>query len=276
MKRQFHLILLALQFLTRLPLPADPDFEPSRLRACASYFPLAGAVIGAWAALVLVLALRLWPPLVAAALSLAATVWLTGALHEDGLADTADALGSRVSRERALDIMKDSRIGSYAAVAVGLALILRVACVAELARPARAAAWAVPALIGAHAQSRAAPVWIMGRLPYAADASRAKAAALAQRLRGGTLAAALAWGVAWSVASACAAAWLGACSWGHALGLAGSELAAAAAATLLAQRWLDARLGGFTGDTLGAVQQLVEMVGLLVWLAWLPAGPIRS
>ena len=276
MKRQLRLILLALQFLTRLPLPADADFEPSRLRACAGYFPLAGAVIGAWAGLVLVLALRVWPPLVAAALSLGATIWLTGALHEDGLADSADALGSRVSRERALEIMKDSRIGSYAAVAVGLALVLRVACMAELARPADATAWAALALIGSHAQSRAAPVWIMRRIPYAGDAGRAKAAPLAQRVRGATAFAALTWGAALSVGSALAAARLAGCSWGDALGLAGSGIAAVAAATLLAERWLHARLGGFTGDTLGAVQQVAEMVGLLVWLAWLPAGPIRS
>ena len=181
MTHEIRLFFIALQFLTRVPVPRAVGFEPAWLQACLRHFPLVGACVGAWAALVLWLALQLWPPLVASAVSLVATVWLTGAFHEDGLADTCDALGGAVSRDRALTIMKDSRIGSYGAVALVLALVLKVVAVAGLASaaPAGGLVWATTAVIWSHAVSRAAPVWLVWRLPYAGDAEHAKAKPLA-------------------------------------------------------------------------------------------------
>lgn len=272
MTHEIRLFFIALQFLTRVPVPRAVGFEPAWLQACLRHFPLVGACVGAWAALVLWLALLLWPPLVASAVSLAATVWLTGAFHEDGLADTCDALGGAVSRERALTIMKDSRIGSYGAVALVLALVLKVATVAGLASavPADGLVWAATAVIWSHAVSRAAPVWLVWRLPYAGDAEHAKAKPLATQVSGGGLVIALAWvGVA-SGAAVSATTWGGEASWAVVLGTALSALAACALVTLGCARWLRRRLGGFTGDTLGATQQIVELVGLLSWLAWLP------
>ncbi len=274
MNRQWALLRLALQFLTRLPVPSEPRLRPARLRACAGYFPLVGALVGGVAAGVLVLASLAWPPWVAATLGAAAAVWLTGALHEDGLADTADALGGGAGRERALAIMKDSRIGSFGGVALVLALLLRVACMAALAQPAGggAAVRAVAVVVASHVLSRAAPVWIMARLPYAGDTQSAKVRPLARRLRPATLAAALAWAVALTLGCGAAAAALGAWPWRVALAAAVSSLGCAGVVARLAERWLRRRLGGFTGDTLGAVQQVCELCGLLAWLAWLPAG----
>jgi adenosylcobinamide-GDP ribazoletransferase len=210
--------------------------------------------------------------MVASALSLAATVWLTGAFHEDGLADTCDALGGAVSRERALAIMKDSRIGSYGAVALVLALVLKVATVSGLAGAARngGLAWAAMALIWSHAVSRAAPVWLVWRLPYAGDAEHAKAKPLATQVSGNGLVVALIWVWVASGAAVSVTVLTGASSWATALWAAMSSLAACASVTLCCARWLRRRLGGFTGDTLGATQQIVELVGLLTWLAWLP------
>nr|AIA99157.1 Cobalamin synthase [Methylibium sp. T29-B] len=170
MTQELRLFFIALQFLTRVPVPRRLGFEPAWLQACLRHFPLVGACVGAWAAAIFWFALLLWPPLVASTVSLVATVWLTGAFHEDGLADTCDALGGAVSRERALAIMKDSRIGSYGAVALVLALVLKVTAVAGLASAAQTdgLAWAAMALIWSHAVSRAAPVWLVWRLPYAA------------------------------------------------------------------------------------------------------------
>ena len=273
---ELRLFLVALQLLTRLPVPRWVGFEPAWLQACLRHLPLVGALVGAWAAAVFGLALLLWPPLVASSLSLVATVWLTGAFHEDGLADTCDALGGAVSRDRALAIMKDSRIGSYGALALVLALLLKVTVVASLASLAGAAptdglAWAALALVWSHAVSRAAPVWLVWRLPYAGHAEDAKAKPLATRLDGSGLAVALAWVGVISAGAVAVAVWTGASSsWTMALGLALSALVACAAATLCCARWLRRRLGGFTGDTLGATQQIVELVGLLTWLAWLP------
>lgn len=272
MTQELRLFFIALQFLTRVPVPRRLGFEPAWLQACLRHFPLVGACVWAWAAAIFWFALLLWPPLVASTVSLVATVWLTGAFHEDGLADTCDALGGAVSRERALAIMKDSRIGSYGAVALVLALVLKVTAVAGLASAAQTdgLAWAAMALIWSHAVSRAAPVWLVWRLPYAGDAEHAKAKPLATRASGRGLGFALVWvGVA-SGAAVWVTVWTEASSWTAALWVALSALAACASATLCCARWLHHRLGGFTGDTLGATQQIVELVGLLTWLAWLP------
>jgi adenosylcobinamide-GDP ribazoletransferase len=256
---ELRLACVALQFLTRVPVPRWVGFEPAWLQACLRHFPLVGAAVGAWAAAVLWAALALWPPTVAAAVSVLATVWLTGAFHEDGLADTCDGLGGAVSRTRALEIMKDSRIGSYGAVGVVLALVLKVATVAALADGTAAVASAAAALVWGHAASRAAPVLLVWRLPYAGDPEHAKAKPLATQIGGAGVAVALAWLALLAVAL---------------LGLwpaLRAPLAASAVAGLLASlwcaRWLHRRLGGFTGDTLGATQQIVELAILLAWLA---------
>ena len=262
MLHELRLAFIALQFLTRVPVPRWVGFEPAWLTACLRHFPLVGAGVGLIAAAVLWGALWLWPPTVAAALSVVATVWLTGAFHEDGLADTCDALGGAVSRERALAIMKDSRIGSYGAVALVLALVLKVATVAALAGmlPTGASrALLFSALVWGHAASRAAPVVLVWRLPYAGDAEHAKAKPLAMQTDGRSVAVAIGWLAV--LAGGLAALWpalalLLLVSW-----VAGS------AATALCARWLRRRLGGFTGDTLGATQQIVELSLLLAWLA---------
>jgi len=262
---ELRLAFIALQFLTRVPVPRWVGFEPAWLTACLRHFPLVGAGVGLIAAAVLWGALWLWPPTVAAALSVVATVWLTGAFHEDGLADTCDGLGGAVSRERALAIMKDSRIGSYGAVALVLALVIKVATVAALAgmagmRPTSASlALLLSALVWGHAASRAAPVVLVWLLPYAGDAEHAKAKPLAMQTDGRSVAVAIGWLAL--LAGGLAALWPA-----LALPLLVSW-AAGSAATALCARWLRRRLGGFTGDTLGATQQIVELSLLLAWLA---------
>ncbi len=259
-----RLVCIALQFLTRVPVPLAVGYEPAWLQACLRHFPLVGGFVGAFAAGVLWVALQLWPPAVAATLSLVATVWLTGAFHEDGLADTCDGLGGAVSRERALAIMKDSRIGSYGAVALVLALGLKITVVAALAaRPADA----VAALLWMHAASRAAPVALVWRLAYAGDAEHAKAKPLATQTDAAELFVALGW-VALLAAGLLALAPVIAPPLAPGLPAAlGAAAAAGVLATGLCARWLRRHLGGFTGDTLGATQQIVELAGLLAWLA---------
>ena len=121
MLHELRLFFIALQFFTRLPVPRWVGYEPEWLHQSARHFPLVGALVGVVGAAVLWAALWLFPMPVAVVLSMVATVLLTGAFHEDGLADTCDALGGAVSRERALEIMKDTRIGSYGAI--GLLLV---------------------------------------------------------------------------------------------------------------------------------------------------------
>jgi adenosylcobinamide-GDP ribazoletransferase len=260
---ELRLAFVALQFLTRVPVPRWVGFEAAWLQACLRHFPLVGAGVGAFAAAVLALALALWPPGVAATLSVLATVWLTGAFHEDGLADTCDGLGGAVSRERALAIMKDSRIGSYGAVGLVLALVLKVAALAALAVHAKggaALANLAAALVWGHAASRAAPLLLVWRLPYAGDPEHAKAKPLATQIGGAGVAVALAW------LAVLAAVLL--VLWPAGLGPLAAATGAALVATAWCARWLRRRLGGFTGDTLGATQQIVELAVLLAWLAW--------
>jgi len=259
---ELRLAAVALQFLTRVPVPRWVGFEPAWLHQCVRHFPLIGALVGAWGAAVLWAVLWLWPPLVASVLSLIATVWLTGAFHEDGLADTCDGLGGSVSRERSLEIMKDSRIGTYGAVALVLALALKVAMIEALTTTD--VAFALTALVWSHAASRVAPVVLVWRLPYAGDVEHAKAKPLATNVSGGGVAVAVAWMLvmslgAWWACDIASRSTLLAALW--------SATAAAVLAAAACARWLRRRLGGFTGDTLGATQQIVEGACLLAWLA---------
>jgi adenosylcobinamide-GDP ribazoletransferase len=255
-RHELRLIGVALQFLTRVPVPL-PGFDPLWLNQSARHFPLVGAFVGALGALVLWMAGLLFPHAVAVGLSMVATVLLTGTFHEDGLADTCDALGGAVSRERALEIMKDSRIGTYGAVGVLLVLGLKVATLAALPL-----AWAMAALVLAHTVSRAAAVALIRFLPYAGDVSQAKAKPLAESISTAGLLVALGWSAA---AGAVLIVWQPAW-WPMVL----TSAALAGLVACVCARWFRRRLGGITGDALGATQQLTELGMLLGWLAWWP------
>lgn len=250
-----RLFLVALQFLTRLPVRLA-RFEPGWLNDCVRHFPLVGALVGAVGAAVLLGASQLWPAWIAAVLALAATVALTGGFQEDGLADTFDALGGVVPRDKALAIMKDSRIGSYGALALGLSLLLRAALLAVLAT--RPVLGAVAALLAGHAFARAAAVGVMVGLPYGGDVDHAKAKPLALAVAPRNLGIALGWcGLLALTLAAC--------------GVPPPRLLLALAAALLVawamRQWLKRRLGGYTGDGLGATEQLTEIAVLLAFTA---------
>jgi adenosylcobinamide-GDP ribazoletransferase len=265
LRSELRLVFVTLQFLTRVPVPAwvsREPWNPDWLNQAVRHFPLVGAAAGAAGAAVALLALVLWPPLVAASLAVAATAWLTSAFHEDGLADTADALLGAVSRDKALAIMKDSRIGTYGAVALGLALLLRVALLAELLRASPLLAAAV--CVAAHAGGRAAAVALMAVLPYGGDEAHAKAKPLARDVSGPDAVWAVAMGAVWL-----SLPWLAQPSpavWWQALA------AALALAGLVAvmRTWLRRRLGGYTGDTLGACEQIGEILVALAFVAVWP------
>jgi adenosylcobinamide-GDP ribazoletransferase len=251
---ELRLFFIALQFLTRVPAPKWVGFEPDWLNQSARYFPAVGLLVGGIAALVLWAASAVFSPAVAVGLSMAATLLLTGGFHEDGLADTFDALGGAVSRERALTIMKDSRIGSYGALALLVVLGLKAAALASMPL-----AVAVPALLLGHAVSRAAAVWLIWMLPYAGDVEHAKAKPLTRRVSLQGLCVALLW--VFLVAASLIALVPGHAAW------VGTSVVMAAAGGLWMLGWLRKRLGGYTGDALGATQQLTELLALLGWLA---------
>jgi len=182
----------------------------------------------------------------AALLCIVATVWLTGAFHEDGLADVADGLGGSHERGRALEIMKDSRIGAFGAIALVLAIGLKVALLATLAGQDEVAAAA--AVLAAHVLSRFAPLFMIRRLPYVGGEG-SKAKPLADAISGRAMLTASAWSLP--------AVWLLWASQPLANALAAGVLLAAVAGWLM--RYFRQRLEGFTGDCLGATQQLCEI-----------------
>lgn len=256
--------LLAVQFFTRIPITgrlADwVGYSPAMLRASAAHFPGIGwlaALLSAtvFAALHWALAPNPFAPAVAAVFCTIATVLMTGGFHEDGLADVADGLGGSASRERALEIMKDSRIGAFGAVALVLALGLKFALLAALAGQGLQAA--AIAIVGAHVLSRLMPLFLIRWLPYVGDSGASKAKPLADAISPGALLIAFVWALPAVVLllQAHDAAHVGA-----------AVLAAVLAAGWMARLFMR-RLQGFTGDGLGATQQVCELAIYLV-LAW--------
>lgn len=166
-RRELRLFAAAVQMLTRLPVPPS-SLQADWLARSAKYFPLVGACVGALSAAALLGAARLWPGPVPGLVAIVVALLLTGALHEDGLADTADAEGG-TTRERRLAIMKDPRLGSFGALALIVAVGLKAAALASLP-----VAEAASALVAAGAVSRAFAVVVMASAAYAGDRAIAK------------------------------------------------------------------------------------------------------
>lgn len=261
LRREWRGFWLAVQFFTRLPTPQFEGFRPEWLNDAAKWFPAVGLLVGGLSAAMLWLAAQVFPMPIAAGLALAAGAVVTGAFHEDGLADTFDALGGHVERAKALVIMKDSRLGSYGALALMIVTGLRWAALAALPL-----ALAIPALVAAHAVARGGATALMARLDYVRDEdgkSKPLAVALGPfSLIMALLLSALPLGLATALTPALWPAWLA--------GAAGVALVHAWCA-----RWYRRRLGGFTGDTLGCAEQLGEAAFLLAVVAslrLLPSG----
>lgn len=237
----------ALVFLTRLPAGA---LESGDFVHAPGWFAAVGLLIGAVQAAVFVLAAMLWPPALAALLAVTAGLLVTGGLHEDGLADTADGLGSGRPVERALEIMRDSRIGSFGALALALALGARVLALAALGPVAPAA------LIAGQSGSRAVMALMLRAGPYLRASGAATGMTGAQGATGAVaLVAALLTGAALMIWST---------GWALAGGALGLVLGAGAV-----RFWAMRRLGGITGDILGAAQVLGDIGFLLGVLACL-------
>jgi len=251
LRRELDYFLGALRFFTRLPVPAWVGHSAEALNQSARWFPAVGLVVGGIAALVYLAALQLWPQPVAVLLAMAATLYATGAFHEDGLSDTADGLGGGWDKMRILAIMKDSRVGSYGVVALWLGLSAKFVLLSML-DPAL-----VPlALVAGHALSRGCSALLLATMDYVREDLLAKAKPLATRLSGGSLV----------LACVVALAPLALMPWAQAaLGL---------LFALLATVWLAAKfrhwLGGYTGDCLGATQQVAEIAFYLGVLAQWP------
>ena len=255
MKREWLAFLSAVQFLTRLPVP-DPGWEEGRLDRAVKWFPMVGVLVGALCAAAMLLAALIAPAPLIILIAIGLSVLATGALHEDGIADTADGLGGGRDKAHRLKIMKDSSIGTYGALALIFAFAFRFALYSELAP--ELTIFAV-CLIAAHAFSRLAMAGIVWSLPYARDEATAKIAPLSGEAT--TSDRAIAAGTVLIVLIPMASI----------VGLGASAAAVILVAlTLLGLRALYARkLGGWTGDTAGATQVIAETTFLLGVTAWI-------
>ncbi|MDX9952250.1 MAG: adenosylcobinamide-GDP ribazoletransferase [Methylophilaceae bacterium] len=245
--RQWRLLKTALVFFTRVPLML-PDYDEADLARSTRYFPLVGLLVGAFGALVFWLGDFLLPLELAVLLSMVATLLLTGAFHEDGLSDAVDGLGGGWEKEQVLTIMTDSRVGSYGAIAIVLALLIKFQALSHLS-----AAMIPLALVAGHALSRFCATLVIATQSYVKPEGKAKP--LATQITPGELLVAAVFGL-------------------FPLVLLDIRLLSALVPVTLVWFWFSAkirsRIGGYTGDCLGAMQQLTEVafyLGLLASIA---------
>ncbi|MEL6998192.1 MAG: adenosylcobinamide-GDP ribazoletransferase [Pseudomonadota bacterium] len=241
--REIGHFLVGVMFLTRLPVPSELHHVEGRLARAARYFPLVGILVGLITGGVFLLTMQILDPYLAAACAVTVGMLITGALHEDGLADTADGLGGGQTREHALEIMRDSRLGTYGACALFASIGFRILALGVL-DPAEG----FLALVIAHTVSRALIPTVLVSGAYAR--TRGLASSVAEGV--GTVE------IAFAIITAFVVSMIG----GYVAGLASCAAAVVCGGIMLAI--LMRRLGGYTGDGLGAVQQVGEIAVLVV------------
>ncbi len=252
--------LLAVQFFTRLPITGRlaqwVGYSPAMLRSSAAHFPGIGWLVGTVAALVFAAASLCLPdtdatPLVAAVLCTVATILLTGAFHEDGLADVADGIGGAFDRDRALEIMKDSRLGTYGVLALVLGVMAKLSLLALLG--SLSLLLACIALFLAHVFSRMLPLLVISTMVHVGDTATSKSKPLAEQIRLSGLLVASIW---------CLMAFVITLYMFDDMDLI-APVMVGVCASVLALGWMwrmfARRLQGFTGDCLGATQQVCEV-----------------
>ena len=264
MAKQIKYFLLALGFFTRLPVPHYSDFKESYLDQSAKFFPLIGTIVGFIGALSFYLTSLIFPQALAVIISMAITIYITGSFHEDGLADSADGMGGGYERKHILIIMQDSRLGTYGVIALIIMLLAKFQTLNALNSVV------VPAvLIVGHTVSRLSAIWIMATLNYVKSEGKAKP--LATGINGKHLLMANFFGLMPFIIIITF------------LFMAHHSVLSVIQFILLTLlpmcisfSWWRAKikryLGGYTGDTLGAMQQITELafyMGVLAWVATL-------
>ena len=240
--QQFELLLIAIGFFTRIPIPNTLDFSQQKLNQASRYFSLVGWLVGGLCALCFWLLSFMLPTNIAILGSMLFSVLLTGCFHEDGLADTCDGFGGGWQKQQKLSIMKDSRLGTYGAVAIWMVLTVKYMSLVQIES-------VVTSLLVAHVLSRALATAMIYNLPYVSDEKTSKVKPLAELLTAKEL------GINLLVASLSL--------------IFVSEITLLLLAVLVAVYFVLRKLylkqiGGFTGDTLGAAQQISEVVIYLV------------
>ncbi|PFG56044.1 cobalamin-5'-phosphate synthase [Vibrio sp. ES.051] len=250
LRYQGELLLLAVSFFSRLPVPQDLPYSEERMNQAGRYFALVGLILGVLCALIFSFGTLIFPPSVAVVLTMMFSLLLTGAFHEDGLTDMADGIGGGMTVERRLSIMKDSRIGTYGAATLVMALLAKFIFWNELAHLSSFGL----IIVVAYTASRALAATLIYDMPYVSDSDTSKSKPLASRQSPLEVAILLLTG-------------------GVVMLLLGTSQAIVMTLVLVVfrcifKRWLTKRIGGFTGDCLGAAQQLAELLIYLTLIAF--------
>lgn len=247
---QLELFWLALGFFSRLPIPSNTPYSEQRMNQAGRYFGVVGVVLGVICGATFAVFHTLFPASVAVVMTIVVSLLLTGAFHEDGLTDMADGIGGGMTLERRLTIMKDSRIGTYGAATLVMALLAKFVFLSELASIGDLMA----IIVVAYTLSRCVAASLIHDMPYVADLDSSKSKPLASKQNNIDLAVLIATAVLVSLLLP--------------VGLAALLMVLAVVFRHLFKVWLIKRIGGFTGDCLGAAQQLMELLSYLLILAW--------
>jgi len=245
-KYQYQLFMLSLSFFSRIPVPMSIPFSEERMNQSGRYFALVGLLLGCLCATVLWAAQLVFPATISVFIMMVFSLLLTGSFHEDGMTDMADGIGGGMTVERRLTIMKDSRIGTYGASALIMVLLGKFLMLSELIQFEQILVF----IVVAYTLSRAVAASLIYDMSYVSETSTSKSKPLAQQQSRAELCILLITGVLPCL-------------------LLGLETTAVLILVMvvfrtLFKRWLYARIGGFTGDCLGAVQQISE---LLIYLS---------
>ncbi|WP_299014306.1 adenosylcobinamide-GDP ribazoletransferase [uncultured Photobacterium sp.] len=253
LKKQWQIFLVALAFFTRIPIPSDAPYSPQRLNQANRYFGVVGTIVGVISAIIYLATLTLFPPSIAVALAMIGSLLITGAFHEDGLADTFDGFGGGWKPEQKLEIMKDSRLGTYGACALVMVLGMKWITLTAIGdiNP-----WLpTTALVVMHTLSRVCAASLIFAYPYVRADQHSKVKPLANHQSLHDL-------------------WVLIVTGLIILLLLPLKTTLILIAVLLVTRslcgkWFERQLGGYTGDCLGAAQQLCELTGYMTLLALL-------
>jgi len=248
MKQQFHLLLTAFGFFTRIPIPYKFAFSQGYLNKCNRYLPIVGYVVGGVSALVFYVASLLFPHSIAVILSMSCSILLTGAFHEDGFADVCDAFGGGWTKEKILVIMKDSRVGAYGAIGILMLLLLKFSSL-----NATPTSLIVKSMIAAHVISRLMAVWTMHSLNYVREDESSKSKPITKALKIKDL------------LIACVLSLFSFLLFDNYLFI------IILIPAFIAKKWFEIYfkkwIGGYTGDCLGSIQQVTEVVVYLSIIA---------
>lgn len=250
LKYQLELFWLALGFFSRLPIPQSTPYSESRMNQAGRYFALVGLCLGALCAVVYWLAESVLGSNVAVVVMMVFSLLLTGAFHEDGLTDMADGIGGGMTLEKRLTIMKDSRIGTYGASALVMALLGKYVLLTELAPLTNV----LLVIVAAYTLSRAVAASLIYDMPYVSDPDASKSKPLANQQSKSELA-------ILAVSALVPLLWFD-------FELVAVFVGITVIFRIMFKHWLMKRIGGFTGDCLGGAQQIMELLIYMIVLGW--------